>query len=365
MEKQRKRKKNWLYLVLLPLLILSACGNDKKEEAQKNVRQDPYADRQFLMGTYVQIKIYDEGKEPVVKEAFERVKELADKITVNEPGSEIDDVNENAGIKPVKVTPDVYELVQEAYDYTVSSDGGFDLAIGPITNLWRIGFPDARKPSQSEIDEALKLVNYHNVELNSKEQTVFLKEKGMRLDLGAIAKGYITDKVVELLKEKGVTTAIVDLGGNIYVLGYSPTGEKKDWTVGIQDPNQERNKIVGKVPAHNQSLVTSGIYERNLTVGDETFHHLFNSKTGYPFDNDIAGVTIISKRSVDGDALSTVVFAKGVKEGLAYVEGLKDVEAIFVTKEEDVYLSSGIKDKFELNKEAGYKIKDIKDWKNE
>lgn len=365
MKKLLSMKKIWLYPILFLLVFLGACGNGKQESSQTKVRQEPYADRQFLMGTYVQIKIYDEGKEAVLKQAFNRVKDLADKITVNEPGSEIDDVNENAGIKPVKLTPDVYDLVREAYDYTVKSDGGFDLAIGPITNLWRIGFPDARKPSQEEIDAALKLVNYHNVELNDKEHTVFLKEKGMRLDLGAIAKGYITDKVVELLKEKDVTTAIVDLGGNIYVLGYSPSGEKKDWTVGIQDPNQERNKVIGTVPAHNQSLVTSGIYERNLTVGDETFHHLFNSKTGYPFDNDIAGVTIISKRSVDGDALSTVVFAKGVKEGMAYVEGLKDIEAIFVTKEEDIYLSSGVKDIFKLNKEAGYKIKEMKDWKDE
>lgn len=353
-----------LSFFVMILLFLGACQK-KTDSTLPVIRQEPYSDRQFLMGTYVQIKIYDEGKEYVLKEAFDRVAELADKITVNDPGSEIDEINENAGIRPVALTPDVYELVSKSYTYSVDSNGGFDLAIGPITQLWHIGFPDARKPSQEEIDNALKLVNYHNVELNDEEQTVFLKEKGMSLDLGAIAKGFITDKVVDLLQEQDVTTAIVDLGGNIYVLGYSPKGEQKDWTVGIQDPNQERNKIVGTVPAHNQSLVTSGIYERNLIVGDESYHHLFDSRTGYPFDNEIAGVTIISEYSTDGDALSTVVFADGVVEGMNYVESYPGIEAIFVTKNNDIYLSSGIQESFELNEESGYQVRSIEGLKNE
>ncbi|MGP5431255.1 FAD:protein FMN transferase [Enterococcus malodoratus] len=340
-------------------IILTACGS-----SQPKINEKPYEDKQFLMGTYVQIRIYDDGKKSALKPAFNRVKELADKITVNQEGSEIDEINKQAGIKPVKVTNDMYYLLKEAYKYSQDSKGGFDMAIGSITSLWRIGFPDARKPAQSEIDQALKLVNYHDVEFNDTEKTVYLKQAGMKLDLGAIAKGYITDEVVKVLKGNDVTTAIIDLGGNVFVMGHSPRGDQnEDWTVGIQDPNQARNVVLGSVPESNMSLVTSGIYERYLEADGKTYHHLFNPKTGYPFDNDIAGVTIVSKKSIDGDGLSTAVFSMGVKDGLKYVEELKDTEAIFVTRDDKVYVTSGLKDRFELNKEAGYKMGNDKDLK--
>ncbi|MCA5014367.1 MULTISPECIES: FAD:protein FMN transferase [unclassified Enterococcus] len=342
------------------LIVLAGCGS--KEETAK-INKEPYSDQQSLLGTYVQVRIYDDGKKDVLDKAFARVKELGDKITVNEKGSEIDAINEQAGIKPVKVSDDVYPLIKRAYEYSEDSSGGFDMAIGPITQLWHIGFDDARKPSQEEIDQALKLVDYHKVKLNDEDQTVYLEEKGMQLDLGAIAKGYITDEVVKVLKDNGVTTAIVDLGGNVFVLGHSPRGKDVDWNVGIQDPNKARNTVVGTVQESNKTLVTSGIYERYLKVDGETYHHLFDPKTGYPFDNDIAGVTVITKKSIDGDGLSTAVFSMGVKKGLEYAESLKDVDVIFVTKEDKVYVSKDIEKVFELGKDSGYTMGDRKDLK--
>ncbi|MBO0471443.1 FAD:protein FMN transferase [Enterococcus sp. DIV0242_7C1] len=342
------------------LIVLAGCGS--KEETAK-INKEPYSDQQSLLGTYVQVRIYDDGKKDVLDKAFARVKELGDKITVNEKGSEIDAINEQAGIKPVKVSDDVYPLIKRAYEYSEDSSGGFDMAIGPITQLWHIGFDDARKPSQEEIDQALKLVDYHKVKLNDEDQTVYLEEKGMQLDLGAIAKGYITDEVVKVLKDNGVTTAIVDLGGNVFVLGHSPRGKDMDWNVGIQDPNKARNTVVGTVQESNKTLVTSGIYERYLKVDGDTYHHLFDPKTGYPFDNDIAGVTVITKKSIDGDGLSTAVFSMGVKKGLEYAESLKDVDVIFVTKEDKVYVSKDIEKVFELGKDSGYTMGDRKDLK--
>lgn len=342
------------------LIVLAGCGS--KEETAK-INKEPYSDQQSLLGTYVQVRIYDDGKKDVLDKAFARVKELGDKITVNEKGSEIDAINEQAGIKPVKVSDDVYPLIKRAYEYSEDSSGGFDMAIGPITQLWHIGFDDARKPSQEEIDQALKLVDYHKVKLNDEDQTVYLEEKGMQLDLGAIAKGYITDEVVKVLEDNGVTTAIVDLGGNVFVLGHSPRGKDMDWNVGIQDPNKARNTVVGTVQESNKTLVTSGIYERYLKVDGETYHHLFDPKTGYPFDNDIAGVTVITKKSIDGDGLSTAVFSMGVKKGLEYAESLKDVDVIFVTKEDKVYVSKDIEKVFELGKDSGYTMGDRKDLK--
>ena len=344
------RKKLLFSLITLGIsfMVLTGCTNSAKKtttesSASTKILKDPYSDEQFLLGTYVRIRVYDEGKEAALKPAFDRVKELGDKITINQKGSEIDEVNEQAGIKPVKVSDDVYTLVKRAYEYSQDSQGGFDMAIGAITQLWRIGFDDARKPSQEEIDQALKLVDYHKIELNDQEKTVYLKEKGMIIDLGAIAKGYITDEVVKVLKKQGVTTAIVDLGGNVYVLGHSPRGENQDWTVGIQDPNMARGSVLGSIKERNKTLVTSGIYERYLEVDGKKYHHLFDPKTGYPFDNDIASVTIITDKSIDGDGLSTAVFSMGVKKGLEYVESELNngTEAIFVTKDDKVYVQAG------------------------
>ncbi|MEI5993886.1 FAD:protein FMN transferase [Candidatus Enterococcus mansonii] len=356
-----KNKK--ILMVLMTALfavILVGCGT--KDKASK-INKEPYSDQQSLLGTYVQVRIYDEGKKDVLKKAFDRVKELGDKITVNEKGSEIDAINEQAGIKPVKVSDDIYPLLKRAYEYSQDSSGGFDMAIGPITQLWHIGFSDARKPSQEEINQALKLVDYHKVKLNDQDKTVYLEEKGMQLDLGAIAKGFITDEVVKVLKDNGVTTAIVDLGGNVYVLGHSPRGKDMDWNVGIQDPNKARNTVIGTVKESNKTLVTSGIYERFLEVDGKNYHHLFDPKTGYPFDNDIAGVTVITNESIDGDGLSTAVFSMGVKKGLEYAEGLKDVDVIFVTKEDKVFVSKDIENVFELGKDSGYTMGNRKDLK--
>jgi thiamine biosynthesis lipoprotein len=345
-----KKKLLLMVSVLAVLFVATACSS--KPEAKINT--EPYSDRQTMLGTYVQIRIYDDGKEDVLPKAFARVKELGDKITVNQPGSEIDEINQEAGVKPVKVSDDLYPLLKKAYEYSKDSRGGFDMAIGPITSMWHIGFDDARKPSQAEIDQALKLVDYTKVKFNDKEQTVYLEEKGMQLDLGAIAKGFITDEVVKVLKDNGVTTAIVDLGGNVYVLGHSPRGKDMDWTVGIQDPNKARNTVLGQVKESNKTLVTSGIYERYLKVDGKTYHHLFDRETGYPFDNDIAGVTIITDKSIDGDGLSTAVFSMGVKKGLEYVESLKGTDAIFVTKDDKVYISKDIEGNFEIGKDSGY-----------
>lgn len=356
-------KKKWIGLLLLLTVFtagLTACKSSEGKNEATAVNKEPYSDEQFLIGTYVQVKIYDEGKKDVLKKAFDRVKELGDKITINQDGSEIDEINANAGVKPVKVSDDIFYLLEQAYDYSEDSAGGFDMAIGAITQLWRIGFDDARKPAQEEIDTALKLVDYHKVKLNKKDKTVFLEEKGMKIDLGAIAKGYITDEVVKVLKDNGVTTAIVDLGGNVYVLGHSPRGADEPWKVGIQDPNEARGTILGTIQETNKTLVTSGIYERYLEVDGVKYHHLFDPATGYPFDNDIAGVTIITDKSIDGDGLSTAVFSMGVKNGLEYAENElpKGTDAIFVTKEDKVYVTKDIKDEFKLTEDSPYTMGD-------
>lgn len=367
MFKMKKRMVAFSFLLLL--VGLSACANttEKPKETTtssvtlaEGMRQKPYQDERFLLGTYTRISVYDEGKEDAIKPAFDRIKELGDKITINQPGSEIDEINQNAGIRPVKVSEDIYDLLKTSYKYSVESKGGFNMTVGAITQLWRIGFSDARKPSQEEIDVALKKVDYNKIKFNDKKQTVYLEEKGMIIDLGAIAKGYIADEAAAVLREHGVTSAIIDLGGNILVIGYSNRGDHQKWHIGIQDPNKERGSILGVINEANRTVVTSGIYERYLEVDGVKYHHIFDSTTGYPYDNDLASVTVIADHSIDGDALTKFGFSQGVKKGLSFYENEapKGTEAIFVTRDNKVYITKGLEGNFELSADSGYVMGD-------
>lgn len=342
-------------LILSCLFFLSGCINGETAK----INTEPYTKQGFLMGTYVSLSVYDDGLEDSLEVAYAKIEELADKVSSNDQESEVDQINQQAGISPVEVSKETYELISQAYDYSAEEDSGFELTIGVITSLWHIGFDDARKPAADEIDQALSLVNYQEVELNEDNHSVFLKKEGMKLDLGAIAKGYITDQVVEVLIEQGVTCAIVDLGGNVYVLGNSPRDDQTNpWTVGLQDPNKSRNNTFGTISASNKSVVTSGIYERYLMVDGVNYHHIFNPDTGYPYDNDIAGVTIISETSIMGDALTTAVFSMGVEAGLAYANDHPEISAIFITTDGKVYLSDNIKEGFILDTSSGYTLAD-------
>ncbi|MBS4199389.1 FAD:protein FMN transferase [Bacillus sp. FJAT-49732] len=338
--------KKWIFFIVISVILLSGCG----QSHQPKVLSSPYKETEFLMGTVVTIRIYDEGKEEVLEHAFKRIKSLADQITVNEQGSEIDNINKNAGIQAVKVSEDINKLIAAGKEYSEKADGTFDISIGPLTSLWHIGFPDARKPNDTEIESVLPLISFNDIELNTDEKTVLLKKKGMQLDLGAIAKGFITDEVAKVLIQHDVETAIIDLGGNIYVMGKNPSGI--EWTVGIQDPFSPRGEIVGKINESNKSIVTSGIYERFLEVDGMKYHHLLNPKDGYPFQNDVAGVSIITDLSIDGDALSTIVFSKGIKEGMKFIEGIKGAEAIFISTEKKIFTTTGLKNNFELTNDA-------------
>lgn len=343
--KSQKKKLNLVGVLALILIFLSACG---RNASKQTLLQQPYEDTEFLMGTYVTLRIYDEEKEAIIEKGFNRVKNLADRLSGETQESEITAINQAAGKNPVVLSEDVYDLVKYAAEYTAESKGEFDYTIGPITDLWRIGFDDARKPEPVEIDEALQLVDYKSVELDDEERSVFLKKEGMMLDLGAIAKGYMADEIHELFEEEGVTTAIIDLGGNVFVMGGSPSREGEFWNVGVQDPFGNRGESIGSTKQTNRSIVTSGIYERYLEVDGKLYHHLMDPDVGYPFENEIAGISIISEKSVDGDALSTLVFGLGLEAGLEYVNQREGVEAVFISKDKNIYLSDGLKDNFEL-----------------
>ena len=284
--------------------------------------------------------------------AFERVTQLDDWFAMQKEDSEISEVNRQAGIAPVEVSEEVFHVMERALYYAEESEGAFDPTIGAMTSLWNIGQENAAVPDEDKLNDVLDVVDYSLVELDEEKQTIFLKEEGMKVDLGGIAKGYITDEAARILKKEGVNTAIIDLGGDIVVVGNSTRGETEPWRVGIQDPFTERGEIMGLVELADSAIVTSGIYERNFEEDGKSYHHLLDPETGYPFDNNISGISIIADNAMDGDAIATAAFAMGVEKGLTYINEMAGVDIIYVTKDRKVYTSENISEKVSISDDS-------------
>lgn len=329
----------FLTLLIFSLGILTGCSKDNKVVT-------PLKRSEVLMGTVVDVALYDNTDEKILDKVFEKVKDLEKILSINEDGTLVDEINAEAGIKPVKVDDDTYNIIKKGIEYAKLSNGLFDISVGPIVKLWNIGLPEAKVPTQEEINEKLPLIGYEDIELNENNKTVFLKRPGMMIDLGGIAKGYTADVISDILTEEGVKSAIINLGGNVFTHGKKVNGD--DWNVGIQNPFSERGGIIGSIATSNKSIVTSGIYERYIEKDGVKYHHILSPITGYPYDNEIAGITIISDTSADGDALSTSVFAMGVEDGMKFVNSIDGIDAIFITKDNKVYITDGIRSIFTL-----------------
>ncbi len=334
--------KFFLISIILIIFIISASGC--KETLSSS--EFPASRTDLFMGTVVQIKIYEPVDETVFEKAFSLITDMENKMSLNISESEINQINRAAGENPVVVSGDTYDVIEKAISYGSLSGGSFDITIGPLVNLWNIGKENARVPGQAEIDEAIKQIDYKNILLNPKEKTVFLKDSGMIIDLGGIAKGYVADSLSAMFEKEGIEHAIINLGGNIYAYGQNPNGN--DWQIGIQNPEAERSDYIGIASVTNKSVVTSGIYERFLESDGNTYHHILSPFDGYPFENSLTAVSIIAGKSIDADALSTTAFALGLESGLKLLESLPDVEGVFITKDFKVYTSSGLKDSFKI-----------------
>ncbi len=331
-----------LFLVfILPLLVLS-CSNGKKT---------PESRIEFLLGTTCGVTIHDNPSTKTLDKVFRRIKEIEERMSVNLESSEVSAINGNAGKSPVAVSEETYKVVATALKFAALSGGAFDPSIGPVVGLWGIGTERARLPKPEEIAAALKAVDYRKVKLSEADRSVFLTEAGMALDLGAIAKGWAADEAARVLRENGVGKAIIDLGGNIFVLGSHPGN--RPWRIGVQNPDKSRGKYIGIVQAEDLAVVTSGIYERFFIGSDgRRYHHILDTKNGYPVSNGLTSVTVIARDSTSADALSTALFSLGLERGLALAESLDGVEAAFITEGDVVHVTKGLKDVFEMTDET-------------
>jgi thiamine biosynthesis lipoprotein len=306
---------------------------------------------EYVLGTFCSVKLFDRSKDSVYNDIFARARETDNLMSVNIPSSDISRVNAAAGTAPVIVNKDTFKVIKRAVFFAEISGGAFDPSVGSLVSLWGIGGDNERVPSPEEIDNTLPLINWRHIELDEGTHSVFLKHKGMKLDLGAIAKGYAADEAAAIIKNAGIKRAIIDFGGNIVTLG-----EKKDkslWKVGIQNPNKNRGIYFGVLQLETsgkQTVVTSGAYERFFEIDGTRYHHILSTVTGYPVKNGLLSVTVIASDSTDADALSTSLFALGFEEGIKLLDSFPGTEAIFVFEGNGVRVTPGVN--FRITDEA-------------
>ena len=335
------RKKNLFmsifFLAFIGFLLLKSSNSESK-----------YNKSYFYLGTVNEITLFNIKKsqsEQILNKCDKILRDIENKMSDTIVSSDVSKINSNAG-SFVKVSSDTFFVIEEAIKYSNLSNGNFDITIGPISDLWAIGTENARIPSTEEIQKYLNLVNYKNVTLNKNDSSIKLEKDNMKIDLGAIAKGYAADVIANYLKSNNVNSAIINLGGNVYTIGNKSNNEP--FTVGIQDPTMPRGNSIGNIKVSNKSVVTSGIYERYIESENKIYHHILNPSSGYPFDNELSSVTIISDKSISCDALSTSAFGLGLESGLNLIESIDNVDAIFITKNKEIYLTSNLSDKFTL-----------------
>lgn len=296
-----------------------------------------------LMGTIIELTIEHEAAESVLDELVTRLTEYEHRFSANDPSSELMQVNCQSGKSPVVVHPELYELIKLGTVHSQAPGSQLNIAIGPLVQSWRIGFSDARVPSEAELNAKLALTDPSQIVLDDATHSVFLTEPGMAIDLGSLAKGYIGDRLLAYLQSVGARSGLLNLGGNLLVFGPSshPQGL---WRIGIRDPQGEREeyRLILATPA--TSVVTSGIYERQLVTGNHRYHHLIDRYTGHPLETDLASLTILSQKSVDGEIWTTRLFGKDPDEILAILAQTPGIEGILIMKDRQVLTSAQVAD---------------------
>ncbi|MDE6607467.1 MAG: FAD:protein FMN transferase [Lachnospiraceae bacterium] len=313
------------------LFLLSGCSRNN----------DPVSETGFYFDTVISITIYDSSKEDVLARCLELAGEYENLLSVTREGSDIWKINHADG-EAVTVSEETVSLLERALYYAELTDGRIDPSIAPLSSLWDFSSKNSGThtvPSDEEIQEKLLHVDYHNIKIEG--TSITLLDPNASIDLGFIAKGYIADKIKEYLIEEGIESAIISLGGNVLTVGNKP--DQSPYIIGIQRPFGETGETMNSVSVSDLSVVSSGIYERYFESDGIFYHHILDTGTGYPVENELVGVTILSSSSLEGDALSTTCFLLGIEDGMQLISSLPDTEALFITKDGELVYTDGFR----------------------
>ena len=365
--KRSRSHSRFFYLILCtvlvcPMLLFTGCGNITDADTSTTGNQ-PISISNIKLNTAIQITIYDSQDKSLLDDClalcdryeliFSRTNENSELYKLNHR-KDTSDKDPNADEQTIPypisgtadtwhISEDLASLLSQGLSITRESDGAFDIAIAPLTSLWDFTAEDPKVPDDAAIQKALPLCSSDGVTIDG--QDITLPSDDIQFDVGAIAKGYIADRMKDLLVKKGVKSAIINLGGNVLCIGSKPDGTP--FKIGIQKPFADRNETEAVMDITGKSVVSSGIYERCFKQNGKLYHHILNPKTGYPYDNSLISVTIISDQSVDGDALSTTCFALGLEDGLKFAEK-KGVQAVFITEDYELHYTDGFQDEINV-----------------
>lgn len=319
-------------LLTTAVLMLAGCSGLPSR------RNQTYTDT--LFDTVINVRIYDAADDSILKRCEELCKKYDAMFSNKIEDSEISKINQ-AGGAPVEVSAETITLIQKGIYYSELSGGVFDITIGSVSALWDFKAETPSLPDAAAIADAVSHVNYKNIII--RDNTVRLLDPYARLDVGAVAKGYIADRLRDYLEDEGIRHALIDLGGNIIAMGSKPDGS--DYNIGIQRPFGETGTPITSIKLSDKSIVTSGVYQRYFKEGDNIYHHILDPDTGYPRENNLYSVTIITNSSLTADALSTTCFLLGYDRGMNLVNQLDNVDAVFITDDNQIHFSKNFQHK--------------------
>ena len=300
----------------------------------------------------VTIQMIEENE--LSEKAADRVKEslvyIEKKMSFYLKESEVTRINQCAGLDSIRVSDETLRVIKESIKYSILTNGKFDITLGPVISSWGVFSNHEKILEADERYKLLKLCGYKNIIIDN--NYVGLKRKGQKIDLGGIAKGYASDEAINIYKEHNIKSAMINIGGNVSVLGRKENNEL--WCVGIQNPEEERGTYIGVLQCEDTSIVTSGNYVRYFDYENKKYGHIINSENGAPVNNDLTSVTIICTEGIKADALSTAVFSMGFEKGLKFIKTINDVDAILITNRRKVYISSKLKNYFYKTNEENF-----------
>lgn len=308
--------KHFSVLLALVFLILSSSGCSQTTDT-------PLSKTGFYLNTIITITLYDTNQYELLNQGMKLCQAYDRLFSKTDKNSEIYAINHSDG-QPVTVSDETIYLIEKGIEYADKTSGYFNIAIGSVSSLWDFTGDSHTIPSEESLKNALAFTDYTLIELSGNAVTI---PKGMQLDLGGIAKGYIGDQLKEFYIENGVTSALLNLGGNIVCIGTPP--EKDSFHIGIKKPFTE-NETITSVHVKDKCVVTSGIYERYFEKENNLYHHILNPDTGYPVKTDLYGITIITDNSMEADILSTTCLILGARQAKEFLKNYKNVEAVFV-----------------------------------
>lgn len=341
--------------------LLVGCGQKtaEKSETASESSQNQSDDIQeasrdvFAMDTYMTVKAYGPQGDAAVEAAVEEINRLDALLSTGNEDSEVAGINANNG---GHLSEDGAILMERSLELYKSTGGVFDVAIYPVMKAW--GFTDGnyRVPDDETLKSLLQLADPSLIEYDSSTADVNFEEKGVQIDFGGIAKGYTSSRIMDIYKEKGVTSGLVNLGGNAQVLGTKPDGSL--WRVAVQSPDAE-DEYLGVLETKDKAIITSGGYERYFEKDGVTYHHIIDPSTGYPAENGLISVTIVSADGTLADGLSTSLFVMGKDKAVDYWRAHSDeFDMILLTDDEQLYVSEGIKDSFTSDRDVNIVEKD-------